>query len=216
MLKLSRPVIYTALGAIVVAAFVMTGEPPAKSASTRAKAKKTTPKKVQTEFLPEDYKKEAFQPIVIVAPNKFAPLVQKTKTSMDYALAPDSVPAELAGGDPNWVYTGTAEVDGKPTALVDNRVTGESEFINQGQKWKRATVAQILPQGLILAGPSGKKVKLTLGSGDSTILPGSPRYANGFQPVNPGGLRGPIGGNGISVRPDRASRGNGVEARDAN
>ena len=218
MLKLSRPVIYSALGAIVVVAFLMTGEQPKKSSSTKAKTKKSsTVKRAETEFLPEDYKKGGFQPIVIVSPNKFTPLVQKTKTSMDYALAPDSVPAELAGGDPNWVYTGTAELDGKPTALVENRVTGESEFVNQGQKWKRASISQILPQGLILAGPSGKKVKLTLSNGDSTILPGSSRYANGFQPVNPGGLRGPIGGNGISVRPDRsAARGNGVEARDAN
>lgn len=217
MPRISRPVIYTVLGAIVVAAFVMTGEEPKKSASTRVKPKKSATVKTRTDFLPEDYDKKAFQPIVIVSPNKFAPLVQKTKTSMDYALAPDSVPAELAGGDPNWVYTGTAEVDGKPTALIDNRVTGESEFVNQGQKWKRATVAQILPQGLLLAGPSGKKVKLTLSNGDSTILPGASRYANGFQPVNPGTLRGPIGGNGISVRPDRsAARGSGVEARDAN
>lgn len=218
MPKLSRPVIYTALGAVVVAAFVLTGEEPKKSSSTKVRAQKpTVAKRAQSEFLPEDYEKQNFQPIVIVAPNKFEPLVQKTKTSMDYALAPDSVPSELAGGDPNWIYTGTAEVDGKPTALIENRVTGESEFINQGQKWKRATVSQILPQGLILAGPSGKKVKLTLSNGDSTILPGSARYANGFQPVNPGGLRGPIGGNGISVRPDRsAARGNGVEARDAN
>lgn len=216
MLKISRPVAYTALGAIIFAAFVMTGEEPKKSSSTKPKIKKASTTKAQNAFQPEDYKKGAFQPIVIVAPNKFTPLVQKTKTSMDYALAPDSVPAELAGGDPNWIYTGTAELDGKPTALVENRVTGESEFVNQGQRWKRATVSQILPQGLILAGPSGKKVKLTLGNGDSTILPGSSRYANGFQPVNPGGLRGPIGGNGISVRPDRASRGNGVEARDAN
>jgi hypothetical protein len=217
MAKISRPVLYTAIGAIAIAAFVLTeGEAP-KAPSKKPKVKQSGPMaKDRLGFLPEDYEKTPFSPVAFATSNRFQPLVSRTRTSADYALAPDSVPAELAGGDPNWVYTGTAEIDGKPTALLDNRVTGESEFVNQGQRWKRATVSQILPQGLVLATPSGKKVKLTLSNGESTIYPGSPRYASGFQPVNPANLRGPIGGEGFGIRPERPARGSGVEARDAN
>jgi hypothetical protein len=214
MAKLRRPVVYGLLGVVVVAAFVMTsGEPPAasgKKVSTRAKA---TSAKAGSAFLPEDYEAE-FAPVSAPARNSFQPLVTRTKTAAELSLAPDAVPAELAGGDPNWVYTGTAELDGRPMALLENRSTGESEFVYQGQRWKKATVAQILPQGLVLASASGKKVKLTMYDGDMSELPGAQRFANGFQPVNPP-LAGPIG-NGISVRPDRSARNRDSEVGDAN
>lgn len=214
MAKISRPVMYTALAAVVAAAWLLTSEEPAKAKG------KTTPKRTAAAtkdkmgFLPEDYNPPTFEPVMSPVPSKFNPLVVRTQTASALALAPDAVPAELAGGDPNWVYTGTAEIDGKPTALLENRVTAESDFVNQGQKWKRCEVAQILPQGIVLAGPSGRKVKLVLSSGDSVIGTGSERFASGFRPVNPA-LSGPIG-NGIRVRPDSTATRNGLETRDAN
>lgn len=218
MPKVSRPVLYTALGAIAVAAWVMTAEEAPKGTATKSPrlAKKAT-QTVGT-FTEEDFKASStsFGPTVKISRNSFDPLVVRTRTSVDFQLMPDQVPAELAGGDPNWVYTGTAEIDGKPTALLENRVTMESSFVNQGEKWQRASIVQILPQGIVLSGPSGKKVKLTLNNGEATVTGASERIASGFQPVNPS-LRGPIGANGISIRPDRvAARNPNVEVRDAN
>lgn len=218
MPKISRPVLYTALGAIAVAAWVMTGEEAPKGTSKKLPrlAKKST--KTVGSFTEEDFSASAksFGPVVKITRNSFDPLVIRDRTAADFQLMPDQVPAELTGGDPNWVYTGTAEIDGKPTALLENRVTMESSFVNQGEKWQRTTIALILPQGIVLAGPSGKKVKLTLNNGEATVTGASERIASGFQPVNPS-LRGPIGANGISVRPDRvAARNPNVEVRDAN
>jgi hypothetical protein len=218
MPKISRPVLYTVIAAIGVTAWVMTSEetPVSTGKKTPRLVKKTT--KASGTFTEEDFNVSAksFGPTVKIERNSFDPLVVRTRSGADFQLMPDQVPAELAGGDPNWVYTGTAEIDGKPTALLENRVTLESDFVNQGDKWQRTTISQILPQGIVLAGPSGKKVRLTMNNGEVAVVGGSERFAAGFQPVTPS-LRGPIGANGISVRPDRvASRNTNVEERDAN
>lgn len=215
MPKISRPVAYSLLGLVAVTAWIMTGDQPAKTASTKKPMKKISSKLADGGFTEEDLNAH-FEPVTAPSKNSFRPLVTKIKTGLDAGIAPDAVPAELADGDPNWVYTGTAEIDGRPTALLENRSTLESDFVSQGEKWKKAGVAQILPQGLILTSPSGKKYRLTLNNGEASIGINSQRYASGFQPVNPP-LQGPIGDAAINVRPDRSgSRQNGVEARDAN
>jgi hypothetical protein len=216
MAKISRPILYTGLLALAAVAWVMTSEEPAKTKCKTIAKKAASTAKDKLGFLPEDYDPPEFEPVLAGSASKFQPLVSRTQTASSLALAPDAVPAELAGGDPNWVYTGTAEIDGKPTALLENRVTAESDFVNQGQKWKRSEVTQILPQSLILAGPSGRKIKLTLSNGEAVIGtgPGADRLASGFRPVNPA-LSGPIG-NGITIRPDRNGQRNGLETRDAN
>jgi len=219
-MKISRPVLYTALAGIAVAAFVLNQEEPAKVAA-KVKSKKSTTSTVKDKYGFDEWDRKVkstdFPQVTITAKNAFQPEVIRTKGAAEVAIAPDAVPAELASGDPNWFYTGNAELDGKPTALLDNRVTMESEFVSQGQKWKRCTIVKIEPQALVLAGPSGRKVKLTLSTGDMTVYPGTPRMASGYQPVNPA-LNGPIGGSGVNVRPDRTGGRNniGVEARDAN
>jgi len=218
MPKLSRPVLYLLILGVGVIAWLMTSGDSSHAGGKRPVAKRAAAKKDKLGFLPEDYNPPKFEPALATASGKFEPLVSRTQTATQLALSPDAVPAELAGGDPNWVYTGTAEIDGKPTALLENRVTAESDFVNQGQSWKRSQVAQILPQGLVLAGPSGRKVKLTLNTGEATVGSGAGsgdgRLVNGFRPVNPA-LSGPIG-NGITVRPDRNGQRNTLETRDAN
>lgn len=218
MAKISRPVLYGLIGVAGVAAWIMTEEktPVGTGKKVSRVAKKST--KAGGTFTEEDYAatSASFDPVDKVGGNAFDPDVKRIRGASELNLMPDQVPAELAGGDPNWVYTGTAEIDGKPTALLENRVTLESAFVNQGEKWQRTTIAQILPQGIVLAGPSGKKVKLTLNNGEATVTGASERMASGFQPVTPS-LRGPIGANGITVRPDRvAARNPNVEVRDAN
>lgn len=218
MAKISRPVLYGGIGVIAVAAWILTAEeePTGSGRKVSRSPKKTVA--ASGAFTKEDYEATSvsFEPVEKSSDSSFDPVVKKIKGAGELNLMPDQVPAELAGGDPNWVYTGTAEIDGKPTALLENRVTLESSFVNQGEKWQRATISQILPQGIILAGPSGKKVKLTLNNGEATVSGAPERFASGFQPVSPA-LRGPIGGNGITVRPDRvASRTTNVEERDAN
>lgn len=204
-MKISRPILFTSLAALAVAAYVLTdGESAKASIKSRPRKASASLEKDKYGLDERDRKVTAadFSPVSGAPKNAFQPIVVRTRGAAEVAVAPDAVPAEMAGGDPNWFYTGNAELDGKPTALLDNRVTMESEFVSQGQKWKRCTIVKIDPQDLILAGPSGRKVKLTLNTGEMTVYPGSPRMASGFQPVNPA-LRGPIGGNGISIRPDR-------------
>jgi hypothetical protein len=118
--------------------------------------------------------------------------------------APNSVPAELTGGDANWVYTGTAIVDESPSALLENRVSFEGDFVKQGQTWKGAKVERIAPDSITLVGASGREYVLRLVEPELESLQSG---NGGLRPVNPT-LSGPIGGN-VQVQPESAGRGPG-------
>jgi hypothetical protein len=107
------------------------------------------------------------------------------------------VPAEFAGGEQGWIYTGSAEIDGVLQALLENRTTGDSVFLRIGDTWKGISVEEITEESLILASPeTGIEKTLKLPSEDAPVSgPG------GFTPatVNPQ-LRGNIGP--MSLQPD--------------
>jgi hypothetical protein len=59
------------------------------------------------------------------------------------ATAENSVPAPLAGGEPGWVYTGTAVANGASSALFENPSVNAGEFLTEGEKWKGLSVIHI-------------------------------------------------------------------------
>ncbi len=200
MIKMKRIWIYGLLGVAVVAALVMTSE---KGQSAKSSAKATTLRRkavAASEFTAED-RKASFNRLNEKPRNAFKPLVARS-SSMAMALAPNGVPAELTGGDPNWFYTGTAIIDDSPTALIENPVTGEAEFLKQGATWKHAHVVRILPNSLVLGAPNGREHVLKLVEPGAEIIT---ENGSGFRPVNPQ-LSGPIGG-AIAVQPS-GNRGN--------
>ncbi len=218
MAKVSRPVVYTGLVAVVIAAvYFAPGEPAKGKAASKTKARPTS-KKSESLFTEEDYKTR-FPRLDVQVKNAFYPVVARRTSGMPGVglLGPNSIPAELSGGDPNWEYTGTAILDGVPTALLENKVSVEAEFVTQGQDWKAARVARIAPEEIVLVARSGKSFTMRLTHPALEAEPGV-LSNNGLQPVTPT-LSGPIGAD-VTVRPESSRRsqrqGQNQETRDAN
>jgi hypothetical protein len=198
MAKVPRVLIYGAVVVVAAATVLYTSPTQPSKSSIKVREPSKAAKKTDSEFKQEDFDAR-FARLNGAPKNSFMPIVAKRTGGGSGFVTPDSVPPELAGGDPNWVYTGTAIVDGVPTALLENRVTLEGEFVKQGQVWNRAKVHQILPEVLVLAGPTGRlwTLKLVEPLGDF-----EDNGAGELAPVVPQ-LRGPIGGE-VTIRPERA------------
>lgn len=204
-MKISRPVLYGGIGVIGLAAWFLTGEDaPAKN--TVAKPKPTVSKKLKgVVFLKEDYENR-YARLNDPVRNAFKPIVARQFGANVELLAPNAIPADFAGGDPNWVYTGMATVDGVAMGLVENGSTLDGEFIKINQKWKRARVLKITPESLTLESERGVVRTMRLKNQDDFFE--QPENSGGLIPINP--LQGPIGGEGVAVRPESLGQGNVV------
>lgn len=218
-LKLSRPVIYTLVLAVCAGAWLLTSEE--VIARKGAPKRKTTASKLN---LPTGFTKEdldaRFNSVNDAPKDAFQPIVAKSTSGSERTAASDQVPSILTGGDPNWVFTGMAEIDGVATGLLENRSTGEGVFLRPMEGWRRATVQSISASTLVLRGESGKDYFLKIPDPFAAGA-NAPVADRGFEPVNPP-IRGPIGN--LSVEPDvRRNRNSAsaanpavTETRDAN
>lgn len=67
----------------------------------------------------------------------------------------DHIPAELAGGESNWTFTGLAQIDGSMMALLENSEKHQGGFVKQGEHWKGALVKKITPESIVLVDSDG-------------------------------------------------------------
>ena len=199
------------------AAYWFLGDAPSASKSTtkRTVANKSGKAK-EGQFTDADYT-ASFAVLTESPKDSFKPLIVRSNVRDEALIGkPNAVPAYMAGGDPNWIYSGTAEVDGVPTALLENGTTGEGMFLKQGERWKELTISQIMPESVVIKSSDGESLTLVLSSPvDEEVKPVSP-------------LEGPIGskappnfGNfatmpGMPAAPPSAPiRGMGIEASPA-
>lgn len=164
-------------------------------------------KKADDTYRPEDYTAK-FPPVNVAPRDAFKPLVAKTTTTLAVQptpLAPNGIPASFAGGDGNWVYTGNAEVDGVPNALLENTASQETVFLRPGERWKSLTLAGVTASAIELIGPTGQR--RSVGIADETAAttqvaattpagtaPGSlPAVTPNGRGALAGSLSGPIG-----------------------
>jgi hypothetical protein len=188
MLKISRPVLYLFIATIGVAAFLLANPPQAPRAIVK---KKSTPRVevTSTIYRPEDYT-ASFTGLVGVSKNSFKPLVARKSNALSAVLlANGGIPPEFAGGDANWVCTGTAEVDGVRQALLENKSTNEGVFLKQGEHWKNAVVSQVFEDAVVLVGPGGEAKTIHI---QQEVTPDQSEVT-GNMPVQPS-LSGVIGG----------------------
>ncbi len=156
----------------------------------------------------EEDEKAHFEPVAVPLKNAFKPLVAKVVTARAATIQVNNVPPEFAGGEANWTYTGSAEVDGVLQALLENKSTGEDVFLRVGDTWKGISVEEITDDSLILASvETGNEKVLKL----PTEEVGPAAGPAGFAPANVGPLRGNIGPFTIqpdgSVAPDNSMNG---------
>lgn len=139
--------------------------------------------------------KDSFKPLVARANGQ-------TGSASDKA---NGIPGYLAGGDGNWIFSGTATVNDVPEALIENATSGDGVFLEQGQHWKDLVVEQITTDTLVLKSGDGEIVSLKLAA---------PVDAGEVKPVSPANpLQGAIGDlaqtgptaglpNGMQITPD--------------
>lgn len=202
---LQKPVFWVAIVGVAIAGYVLT-EPDNKASAT-GKTKPATKKtrtagkaSKNTIVFTEQDEKAKFQTISAPLKNSFVPVVARSGIGGADASA-NALPTDFTGGEANWVFTGSVEVNGVRQALLENRNTGEGVFLRRGERWKAATVQSIQENGIVMNGPSGIKTfglvdeaPLRMARGGSSTVPGQ----GGFSPmqVDQGSLRGNIGGRG--------------------
>lgn len=202
--KKTSPIFWVALIGIGVAAYVITTPEDAPRKSTTTRSNSRSKPTIATLVTAEDLaaKSGDFKPVSRNAKNAFMPVIRKASGEM--AGIPNGLPVSFTGGESGWSYTGTASVDGRIQAVVENKATGQGDFLNVGQRWKNARVVAVTESTLVLEGMNGEEitVKMQENLGGTTIM------AGGFAPVEvrPGpGLSGAIGP--VTVRPSGAPQG---------
>lgn len=197
MARVPRWLVYGSLAVIGLVAWSATK--PDERPVTRSTVR--PPKKLratQEIYAPEDYAARGrFAVGVALSRNAFRPVLARAGAGQGGIVGDSGVPATFATGDPNWVCTGIAEVDAVRMALLENKATGEGVFLRQGDRWKSAVVSKVLADGVVLAGPSGEVRTIRVSAEDSREE--SPE----LQPMQVPGLTGLIGGNGVTVTPQR-------------
>ncbi len=159
MSLIKKPIFWIGVVALGAVAWVATAPEEAGSGISTRKptAKKSAVKKGQVAFLEEDDDAK-FEPVNIELKNSFQPVIARRSGGFGAGEGQaNAIPPEFAGGDSGWFFTGNAEIDSVPTALLENRSSGEGVFLKAGDRWKSCTIAQILPDSVVMKGPSGTK-----------------------------------------------------------
>jgi hypothetical protein len=216
---LKKPVFWVALLGLGAAGYFLTEPEATKGGSVKAAPRKKAavkPGNTSVVFTEED-EKASFNRVSEPPRDAFRPIVARRGGIGGGDGLANGLPADFAGGEGNWVYTGSAEIDGVTSALLENRTSGEGVFLKRGERWKSASVISVGNRSIVMRGPSGTR---TFTMVDEESAPGRMASSssggtfatsggnNGFAPVNPG-LRGPIGslpvpsgnGNNIMVAP---------------
>lgn len=195
-----KPIFWIATVAVAVVGYTMTAEDTgsSKGKTTKKTNKPVAAKKGQEIFTDED-RNASFPRIQVEFKNSFVPLVAKSGGLGGSDGAANKLPSSFAGGDGNWVFTGTVEMDGVRQALLENRNSGDGVFLRSGQRWKNCIVKRVNQDSVVIEGPSGQ---MTFGLITEENLGGrmaSRPNSNSFAPMsveNPPNFRGNIGGQG--------------------
>jgi len=189
------------IGVLAIVAYLvvspMLSSDPAPASSIKAAPKSSTKK--ADDYLPEDYKAKPADFVTVAVPlrNAFNPIIKAPEKGGKGGVSTvNVVPPEYAGGEANWVYTGSARIDGAVEALLQNNTSGDNVFLKVGDTWKGVSVEEITDDSLVLASPElGETKKLEL---PPDVVTGPTSGPGGFAPQSP--LRGNIGP--MAIQPD--------------
>ncbi|MBL8047258.1 MAG: hypothetical protein JNJ45_01120 [Chthonomonas sp.] len=199
MPKISRPTQILVAGALIGITYMATSEEAVPERQTRKRPTASSQTKVYADGITQADIDAKFEPLNQTPKDAFQPLVKRESRRSDFnqTVAPDVIPAGFAAGESGWTFTGIVDTNGKTEALLENKGSGASVFLGEGEKWKDLTVESIGSATLSISGPDGNMRVLRLNDGDS-VLP-NVSIARGNEPMNPT-LSGPIG-NRFEITP---------------
>lgn len=155
MAKVSRPVIYTAVGAVVAAAIVFLTEPDPVKRHTHIRVTPTA-SAAPDGFTPEDLNAH-FVRYTGKRRDVFAPAVSPPKPAAARLAAK---PPLITGQRGTWTLTGINTVDGVTTALVENSAADDSVFLRAGDTWHGLHVLRIGGDAVVFQNALGQQTKL--------------------------------------------------------
>lgn len=173
MAKISRPIVYSALGAVVVYTIIVLTQPDAPVVKHKVRVTSGHAQASADAFTDEDLKAH-FARYAISDRNPFLPALLPGK---DLAKITKAVVAAAPSG---WALTGVNVINGIPNALLENGKTSDSVFLQPGDRWQGLRVAEIGSDTVTFVNALGQQTHL------------------GFRvekEINPNGTAGP-GGNG--------------------
>ncbi|BDI31629.1 hypothetical protein CCAX7_36800 [Capsulimonas corticalis] len=177
--KISRPVIYTLLAAVVAGAVVFLTEPDPPVAHKKVKHTSVT---VQTPdgFTDADYNAH-FTRYAGGARDAFAAVVTPPKP-VAIVKAPPKPNVSASKGE--WELTGVNTIDGVASAVVENRSSGDVAFLKAGDTWRGLRVVQIATEFLVLENGIGQQTRLAFKT--DAPEPAGPMTAAASAPGVPG------------------------------
>jgi hypothetical protein len=208
--KQVSPIMLVAVVGVVAYGVVLVAFPEEQASSSAvsrlASRNQTTARANNSAYTEEDYKVRfvsASEPVR----NAFRPLVIRQQGGMSGNLVPGGIPADFAGGDGNWVVTGVVEFGGTRQALLENRSSGDGDFVERGQRWKNSTIVEITATSMTLLGPGGRRHTLLLGEITEPSASVNVSASVGPVTVSPGMIGQPAGVQGVNVQPTTVAPG---------
>jgi hypothetical protein len=166
MIKISRPILYVALLAVVATVAVVLTEPEAPRKASPRSGKTKGASATKNEFLPED-RDARFDRIGAARRDTFRPLIVPSKRGIGLGAGP-------TGPVPGWVLTGLTVVDGVKAALMENPGTGDSAFLKAGALWNGIRVRVIESDSVLFERTDGTTVRCAFPAPEPPAPPSAP------------------------------------------
>lgn len=173
MIKLSRPVVYSFVGAVAVYAIVLLTQPDAPT--TRHIIRVATRPSADTDaddITPQDLSAH-FPRYAIGKRDPFVPKVVPANA----AASPGS---GLGKARDPWALTGINVINDTPEALVENSAANDSVFLKRGDHWRGLRVLSIESDAVVFENALGQQTRLAFAAPPAE--PTGPHLAGG----NPG------------------------------
>ena len=151
MAKISRPVVYSLVGAVVVYAIFFLTQPDAPVTKRRVHMTRVVHAGADA-FTQEDLTAH-FARYPIGKRNPFLPALLLGKAVANAHTA--------SGGPGGWTLTGINIINGVPNALIENASANDSVFLKPGDGWKGLRVVSIGSDSIVFVNALGQQTHLS-------------------------------------------------------
>ncbi len=151
MAKISRPIVYSVVGAAVVYAIVVLTQPDAPVA--KHKVHITSHAHTSADAFTDEDLNAHFTRYAVSARNPFLPALVLGKD----VVKPKAVAPATPGG---WALTGINVINGVPNALLENGKTSDSVFLQPGDRWQGLRVLGIGADAVTFVNALGQQTHL--------------------------------------------------------
>jgi hypothetical protein len=186
MAKISRPAVYTFVGAVAVYAWVLLTQPdtPTRKVHVLHPAIASA----------DEDAADASVHFARYAGGKHDPFLPHLPASAKPAAA------QVARGEPGkWTLTGISSINGVPNALVES-AAGDSVFLHPGDRWRGLRVLSIGTDAVVLLNALGQQTILAFRPLNASLPEAGASAAGGFH-LQPLGSVSPLPVNLGSIRP---------------